>query len=61
MGGPAGALAGSLVGASLITAHLLINHPQADLEPGTTLLFSLTQPLDLVPASSNGSYPSGND
>jgi hypothetical protein len=54
MGGPAGALAGSLVGASLITVHLLVSHPQANLEPGTTLMFSLTQPLNLVPTNPTG-------
>lgn len=54
MGGPAGALAGGLVGAGVITTHLLLDHPQATLEPGTTLVFALTQPLNLVPAASNG-------
>ncbi|HEV2484486.1 MAG TPA: hypothetical protein VGT08_03050 [Terracidiphilus sp.] len=54
LGGPAGALAGSLVGAGLVTAHLLISHPQANLEEGTTLLFSLTEPLYLVPAGNSG-------
>lgn len=49
MGGPVGALAGSLVGAGVVTAHLLANHPQATLETGTVLLFTLTEPLDLVP------------
>jgi hypothetical protein len=54
LGGPVGALAGSLVGAGVITAHLLVSHPQADLQMGTTLEFSLTQPLRLVPASQTG-------
>jgi hypothetical protein len=54
LGGPAGALAGTLVGAGLVTAHLLISHPQATLEEGTTLLFSLTEPLYLVPAGNSG-------
>lgn len=48
MGGPVGALAGSLVGAGVITVHLLSDHPQANLEPGTVLLFSLNQRLNLV-------------
>jgi len=48
VGGPVGALAGTLIGAGAITAHLLIDHPQATLEPGTTLMFSLTEPLNLV-------------
>jgi len=48
MGGPPGALAGTIIGAGAVTAHLLISHPQATLEPGTVLLFTLTQPLNLV-------------
>jgi hypothetical protein len=55
VGGPVGALAGSLIGAGVVTAHLLISHPQATLEPGTTLVFTLTQPLNLVPAGASGS------
>jgi hypothetical protein len=51
LGGPVGALAGTLIGATAITAHLLVSHPQATLDPGTTLLFTLTEPLDLVPAA----------
>ena len=49
--GPVGALAGTLIGAGAITVHLLVDHPQATLEAGTTLLFSLTQPLNLAPAA----------
>ena len=52
--GPAGALAGTLIGAGVITAHLMISHPQATLDQGTTLLFTLTEPLRLVPAAPNG-------
>ena len=52
--GPVGALTGSLIGAGAVTAHLLISHPQATLEPGTVLLFSLSEPLQLVPAGSSG-------
>jgi hypothetical protein len=55
MGGPAGALAGTLVGAGVVTAHLLISHPQATLERGTVLLFTLTQPLNLVAPTSTAS------
>jgi hypothetical protein len=51
LGGPPGALAGSLIGAGVITAHLLVSHPQATLEPGAVLLFSLTEPLNLVIAT----------
>jgi hypothetical protein len=48
LGGPVGALTGSLIGAGAITVHLLMDHPQATLEPGTVLLFTLTDPLNLV-------------
>ena len=54
IGGPVGALTGSLVGAGLITVHLLVSHPQATLESGTALMFTLTAPLYLTPASFNG-------
>jgi hypothetical protein len=50
MGGPVGALAGSLIGAGVITVHLLVSHPQATLESGTALLLTLTEPLYMVPA-----------
>lgn len=54
LGGPGGALAGTLIGAGVITAHLLISHPQATLDSGTVLLFTLNQPLNLVPAAVSG-------
>jgi hypothetical protein len=54
VGGPVGALAGGLIGAGVITAHLLISHPQANLEEGTALLFTLTQQLNLVPVGASG-------
>jgi hypothetical protein len=57
LGGPAGALAGTIIGASAVTIHLLVSHPQATLEPGTVLLFRLTQPLNLV--SSNAAANAG--
>jgi hypothetical protein len=50
MGGGPGALAGTLIGAGVITVHLLVDHPQAVLEPGTVLMFSLSQRLNLVSA-----------
>jgi hypothetical protein len=50
LGGPAGALAGALVGAGVITTHLLVSHPQATLDPGTVLLFTLSEPLQMTPA-----------
>jgi hypothetical protein len=54
LGGPGGALAGTIIGASVISVHLLVNHPQATLENGTVLLFTLSEPLNLVVA------PTGN-
>jgi hypothetical protein len=33
----------------------MVSHPQATLETGTTLLFTLTEPLQMVPAG-NGGY-----
>ncbi len=53
LGGPAGAAAGSLIGAGVITVHLLVSHPQATLEQGTNMMLTLTEPLDLVPAMSS--------
>ncbi|MGB0064484.1 MAG: hypothetical protein WBP85_08570 [Terracidiphilus sp.] len=55
LGGPAGALAGTVVGATVISVHLLVSHPQATLDDGSVLLFTLSEPLNLVPAA-----PSGN-
>ena len=46
--GPVGALTGSLIGAGAITVHLLTDHPQARLEPGTVLLITLNSHLNLV-------------
>lgn len=54
LGGPVGALTGSIVGAGLVTTHLLVSHPQATLDTGTVLIFSLTEPLTLVPATNAG-------
>lgn len=59
LGGPAGALAGTIIGAGAVTTHLLVSHPQATLEPGTVLFFTLTQPLNLVaaPTATTASNP----
>jgi hypothetical protein len=54
IGGPVGALTGSLVGAGFVTVHLLVSHPQATLESGTALQFTLTEPLFLTPSTMNG-------
>jgi hypothetical protein len=51
VGGPVGALTGSLIGAGIVTTHLMVDHPQATLEPGSVLLFTLTEPMDLMPAT----------
>lgn len=49
VGGPVGALVGGGIGAGIVTTHLLVDHPQATLEPGAVVLFTLTQPLNLMP------------
>jgi hypothetical protein len=54
IGGPAGALAGTLIGAGVVTAHLLVSHPQARLDTGTVLILTLTEPTRLVPARTSG-------
>jgi hypothetical protein len=54
LGGPVGALTGGLIGAGVVTAHLLVSHPQARLEPGTALIFTLSEPLRLVGFNPNG-------
>lgn len=47
--GPVGAGVGSLVGAGVVTAHMLLQHPQqADLPQGSLLIFSLTEPMPLT-------------
>jgi len=48
LGGPVGAFAGGMVGAGVVTVHLLTNHPQAKLEPGTAMVFTLTEPLQMA-------------
>ncbi|MDR3454774.1 MAG: hypothetical protein P4L96_18575 [Rhodoferax sp.] len=54
LGGPAGALAGGLVGAGLVTVHLLVSHPQAHLEEGDVLMLTLTERMRLAPAEAQG-------
>jgi hypothetical protein len=54
VGGPVGALTGSLIGAGAITVHLLVSHSQVTLEPNTTLVFQLTDPLLLARERSSG-------
>ena len=50
LGGPVGALAGGLIGAGLVTTHLLISHPQATLDAGTPLILTLNDNMRLEPA-----------
>jgi hypothetical protein len=52
--GPVGALTGSLIGAGVVTTHLLVDHPQATLERGATLLFTLTDPLFMTAPAPTG-------
>jgi hypothetical protein len=47
-------MTGSLIGAGVITAHLLVDHPQATLEPGTVMLFTLSEPLQMAPVGVSG-------
>ena len=54
LGGPAGMLAGGLVGAGLVTTHILVNHPQVSIDAGSYLMLTLTDQVQLVPASSQG-------
>lgn len=54
LGGPVGALAGSIVGAGVVTTHLLISHPQAHLDSGDVLMLTLTERTHLVPANTAG-------
>jgi hypothetical protein len=54
LGGPVGALAGGLVGAGLVTIHLLVSHPQATLESGTPVVFTLSERLTLTPVARAG-------
>ncbi len=54
IGGPVGAVTGGLVGAGVVTVHLLMDHPQATLQPGSVLLFTLSDRLTLVAPASTG-------
>jgi hypothetical protein len=54
LGGPAGMLIGGAVGAGVVTTHLLVSHPQANIESGAVLMLTLTDQVQLVPAGSQG-------
>lgn len=53
LGGPAGLLAGGIIGAGVVTTHLLVSHPQANIDAGSYLMLTLTQQVQLVPASNS--------
>ena len=53
VGGPVGAVTGGLIGAGIVTTHLIVSHPQATLEPGSIVLFTLTDSLQMAPAATN--------
>ena len=54
LGGPVGALAGGLVGAGIVTVHLLVNHPQARIDAGDVLVLTLTENMRLETANRIG-------
>jgi hypothetical protein len=54
LGGPVGMLAGGLVGAGVVTTHLLQSHPQTTLEEGSYLMLTVTEQVQLVPATPQG-------
>ena len=53
MGGPAGELAGGLIGAGVVTTHLMVDHPQTNLEAGSIVFFTLTDSLEMSSQSEN--------
>ncbi len=55
LGGPVGALAGGLIGAGLVTTHLLVSHPQAHLDTGDVLMLTVTERVHLDPITNSGS------
>jgi hypothetical protein len=54
LGGPVGALAGSIVGAGLVTTHLLVSHPQAHLDTGDVLMLTVTERVHMDPVTNSG-------
>ena len=54
LGGPVGALAGTIVGAGVVTTHLLVSHPQTHLDSGSVLMLTLTERTHLEPAGAAG-------
>jgi hypothetical protein len=54
LGGPVGMLAGGIIGAGVVTTHLLVSHPQANLETGSYLMLTVTEQVRLVPEGLQG-------
>jgi len=54
LGGPVGMLAGGLIGAGVVTTHLLESHPQTTLDAGSYLMLTVTEQVELVPATPQG-------
>jgi len=54
LGGPVGMLAGGLIGAGVVTTHLLESHPQTTLEAGSYLMLTVTEQVQLVPTTPQG-------
>lgn len=54
LGGPVGMLAGGIIGAGVVTAHLLQSHPQTTLDAGSYLMLTVTEQVQLVPATPQG-------
>jgi type IV secretory pathway VirB10-like protein len=52
--GPVGAVTGGIIGAGAMTVRVMTNHSEATLEPGTVLLFTLDNRLDLQAANPAG-------
>jgi hypothetical protein len=54
LGGPVGALAGTIVGAGVVTTHLLVSHPQAHLDSGDVLMLTVTERIHMDPVTNTG-------
>jgi hypothetical protein len=50
VGGPTGMLVGGLIGAGVVSTHLLVSHPQTRLESGSYLMLTVTEQVQLVAA-----------
>jgi outer membrane lipoprotein SlyB len=53
LGGPVGALAGTIVGAGVVTTHLLVSHPQAHLDNGDVLMLTVTEQIHMDPVTNS--------